>query len=145
VDFALSLLNKENDAKNGVQKSRFIDNDNGTITDTKTGLMWQKEDDSQMRTLQESDEYCKKLTLGGHRDWRLPTIDELVSVAQDWKSIFANTKDDEPYWSNTVLKNPYPQVSEDQKYAAKVLFSDGEVNQFFIVYKYYVRAVRRVM
>ena len=135
INFALELLNKNSATKSIVHQERFIDNGNGTITDTKTGLMWQKEDDGIKRTLKDSEDYCKNLTIGGHHDWRLPTIDELSPLSKDCKKVFTNPKDDEPYWSNTVLKNPYPKASEDQKYAAKVMFSDGEINQFF----YYLR------
>lgn len=131
-------------AESNWQSERFIDNDDGTVTDTQAKLMWQKEDDGQTRTLRESEEHCKSLTLGGNRDWRIPTINELRLVSEYWRKIFSNPKDDEPYWSSTVLKNPYPKASEDQKYAAKVMFSSGEVNQYFIVYHYYTRAVRNL-
>jgi len=123
----------------------FVDKGDGTLLDNQTHLMWQKKDDGQCRTLRDSEVYCKALTLGGHRDWRLPTIDELLSVSRYWRQIFANPKDDTPYWSSTVIKNPYPQASESQKYAAKVMFSSGEINQYFIAYQYYTRAVRTVI
>ena len=125
-------------------EERFMGNGDGTITDNHTNLMWQKEDDGEKRKLRESEAYCKTLTLGGHRDWRLPTINELNLVGCYWKKIFPNPKDDDPYWSSTVLKNPYSKASEDQKYAAKVMFSSGEVNQYFIIYCYYTRAVRNL-
>jgi predicted negative regulator of RcsB-dependent stress response len=143
INFALQLLNKQSATKINAHQERFVDNGNGTITDTKTGLMWQKEDDGQKRTLRDSEDYCKNLTIGGHRDWRLPTIDELSSLSKDWQKIFAGPKDDDPYWSNTVLKNPHSN-HESQKYAAKVMFFDGQMNQFFIIYEYYARAVRKL-
>lgn len=126
-------------------ESRFVDNGDGTITDNKTNLMWQKEDDGQTRTFKESEAYCKRLTLGGYRDWRLPNIDELRSVSDDWEQIFANPKNDEPYWSNTVFKNPSwePVSGEKAKYVVMVLFSNGDENNYFLFYKYNTRAVRQ--
>ena len=124
---------------------RFVDNSDGTITDTQTNLMWQKEDDGQKRTQEESKTYCNELSLGGHNGWRIPTINELKALSSYWKQVFATTKDDEPYWSNTVHTNPSPKASENQKYAAEVMFSSGETNQYFVVYHYYVRAVRKII
>lgn len=121
--------------------SRFVDNGDGTITDTQTNLLWQKQDDGLKRTLEEAKAYCNDLSLGGHNEWRLPTINELKAISSYWKQIFSDTKDDEPYWSNTVHKNPYPKATESQKYAAEVMFSAGETNQYFVIYHYYVRAV----
>lgn len=120
---------------------RFIDNGDGTITDTQTNLLWQKQDDGHKRTFEEAKAYCNDLALGGHNDWRLPTIEELMALSSYWTQIFSDTKNDEPYWSSTVHINPYSKATESQKYAAKVIFSSGEVNQFFLIYHYYVRAV----
>jgi hypothetical protein len=58
---------------------RFTDNQDGTITDTETGLMWQQE------TMEKKDWdnailSCSELNLAGHKDWRLPTIEELLSI-----------------------------------------------------------------
>jgi serine/threonine protein kinase len=59
--------------------SRFIDNDNGTVTDTKTCLMWTK-DASLIGQLKWVDaiESCKFFAISDIGGWRLPTKDELV-------------------------------------------------------------------
>ena len=57
----------------------YIDNKDGTITDTLTGLMWQKDTLSTM-SYDNAVLSCSKLDLAGHRDWRLPTIKELCSL-----------------------------------------------------------------
>ena len=59
--------------------SRFTDNGDGTITDSVTGLMWQKAENERM------DWYaalkaCKEMRLAGHSDWRLPNLKELNSI-----------------------------------------------------------------
>ena len=57
----------------------YIDNGNGTITDTVTGLMWQKTDGGEM-TFEKAITYCDTLTLGGFTDWRLPTEAEYHNI-----------------------------------------------------------------
>ena len=51
---------------------RFVDNGDGTVTDTKRQLMWQKGDNGKEVTFEQAQEYCRNLRLGGHADWRLP-------------------------------------------------------------------------
>ena len=56
---------------------RFVDNGDGTVTDTKRNLMWQKSDNGKEVTFEQALEYCRNLSLGGHSDWRLPKPEEL--------------------------------------------------------------------
>ncbi len=57
----------------------YIDNKNGTITDTITGLMWQQTDGGEM-TIENAFIYCDTLTLGGYTNWRLPNAHEGFSI-----------------------------------------------------------------
>lgn len=50
------------------------------VSDTKSGLMWQRKHADKSVTHKEAGEYCDVLTLGGHDDWRLPTISELRTL-----------------------------------------------------------------
>jgi len=61
------------------QMNRFVDLKNGIIRDTKTGLEWQAEP-LRFAPWQEQMEAAARLNLGGHTDWRLPTIEELVML-----------------------------------------------------------------
>ncbi len=72
-------------------ENRFIDNQDGTVTDTCTGLMWQKDtadingDGTYTReqdrvTWQQALQYCESLEFAGHSDWRLPNVRELQSI-----------------------------------------------------------------
>ena len=62
--------------------------DNGTtVTDQRTGLEWQKQDDGITRTWQAALDYCNGLSLAGHTDWRLPNIKELESITDDSRYI----------------------------------------------------------
>ena len=58
----------------------YTDNGNGTVTDTSTGLTWQQGGTGHNGTWEQGLAYCEGLDLGGHTDWRLPTINELRSL-----------------------------------------------------------------
>ena len=59
----------------------YINNGDGTVTDTITGLMWQRNPGAKMSFLN-ALAGAKTLTLGGYTDWRLPTIKELYSLIE---------------------------------------------------------------
>jgi formylglycine-generating enzyme required for sulfatase activity len=58
----------------------YMDNDNGTVTDTYTSLMWQQDGPTTKKNWEQALAYCEGLTLGGYTDWRLPTPKELHSL-----------------------------------------------------------------
>jgi hypothetical protein len=60
--------------------SRFIDNGNGTTTDTKTGLMWAAKDNGSNINWANAKSYCENYRGGGYTDWRMPTQDELAGL-----------------------------------------------------------------
>ncbi len=67
------------DATYSGNQASYTDNGDGTITDDVTGLMWQQD----MGTKIIFDDALIKadtMTLGGHTDWRMPTIKELYSL-----------------------------------------------------------------
>lgn len=68
-------------AVHGTQPSQnLINNDDGTVTDTSTGLMWQQ-DYAWVWGAWEADlSYCENLSLAGYSDWRLPNSNELQSL-----------------------------------------------------------------
>jgi len=57
----------------------LTENGDGTLTDTVTGLMWQKKYQGPMTWLQALD-YCRKLDTGGRQDWRVPHAHELQTL-----------------------------------------------------------------
>ena len=59
---------------------RYKDNSDGTITDINTGLMWSKAVDETKVSLSEAKNIAKEMTLGGYKDWRVPSIKELYSL-----------------------------------------------------------------
>ena len=57
----------------------FLDPGDGTVTDTVTGLMWQKVDSGES-TWENAMSGATKLNLAGYTDWRLPTAQEALSI-----------------------------------------------------------------
>jgi len=58
----------------------FIDNDDDTVTDQATGLMWMREDSGEGLTWEEALAYAENLEFAGYDDWRLPNAKELQSI-----------------------------------------------------------------
>ena len=69
---------------------RYIDHEDGTITDTKIGLMWTNKDSyadlGKCLDWNKSRGYVSSLTRGGYNDWRMPTVEELKSIYQKSRS-----------------------------------------------------------
>ncbi|WP_417807129.1 DUF1566 domain-containing protein [Thioclava sp.] len=91
----------------------FVDNADGTVTDTATGRMWQQADDGTRREWDDALAYCEALDLGGHQDWYLPNSKELQSIVDYAKTtfpaidttVFGITQDSETldYWTSTTF------------------------------------------
>ncbi len=60
--------------------NEFVDNGDGTITDSATGLMWAQSDDGVELDWQDALAYAEDSELGGFTDWRLPNVKELQSI-----------------------------------------------------------------
>lgn len=61
--------------------SSLVDRGNGIVEEVGTaGKMWQLERSGSFRSLEEAQAYVKTLTLGGYKDWRLPTLQELYDL-----------------------------------------------------------------
>ena len=58
----------------------LTDKNNGTVTDSSTGLMWEKTASTSTANWEGALDYCTKQTTGGHKDWRLPNQRELLSI-----------------------------------------------------------------
>ena len=78
---------------------QFRNNGDGTVSDISTGLMWQK-NSVQGISWQDALAYCSGLKLGGHSDWRLPDVNELISLVDYSQS---SPSIDEQYFTNTAL------------------------------------------
>lgn len=83
--------------------NNFTDNNNSTVTDEATGLMWQKTDDGISRDWENAISYAENLDLGGESDWRLPNAKELQSLVDYSRS---------PQTTNSPAINPIFDTSE---------------------------------
>jgi uncharacterized protein DUF1566 len=63
-----------------IKPPSLTDNGDGTVADSLTGLVWQKQDDAASRKWIEANAYCSGLSLGGKTGWRLPSRMELISI-----------------------------------------------------------------
>jgi hypothetical protein len=125
---------------------RFIDNGDGTISDTRVmpngkRLMWQKQGSQERLTYAKAEEFVAELNREEWNDWRLPTREELLTLVDDTKynpainPIFKC----EPagYWTST----PYAYYPTD--YAWVVGFSGGVTYGYDRYNINYVRPVRQ--
>ena len=71
----------------------FVNNNDGTVTDKATGLMWQKSGSLERLDNSGANDFIQQLNsknFGGYYDWRMPTIEELASL-------LARTKNESVY------------------------------------------------
>ena len=156
LSLSLSLSAEQNtNIADDWPNSRYRIQGDGTVIDTKTGLMWMQ--CSLDQTYEASDNSCSGSIVGytwqaalaeasgysfaGHDDWRLPNLNELRSlVAYDRYSpsinsdIFPNTTSSS-YWSSSP-------TSDSSSYAWGLSFSDGDNGDIWRTNSYYVRLVR---
>lgn len=103
------IANDDGDYQMEVSRS-YTDNGD-TVQDNATGLIWQQEDDNTTRTWADAQTYCSGITLDAYSNFRLPTIEELVSITDKSRTnpaidpIFTNTNsgDRDFYWSITTF------------------------------------------
>lgn len=136
--------------------SRFIDNDNGTVTDTYTGLMWKKcsEGQNPLTCIGTATSVTWQIallraqavnngTIGsnlGYTDWRVPNIKELDSLVEQQcyapsinLAVFPNTP------SSTVWSSSYSSYDV----AANALYFDrGTESRYYTTDNMNVRLVR---
>ncbi|MBU4372657.1 MAG: DUF1566 domain-containing protein [Proteobacteria bacterium] len=68
---------------------RFTAYDDGTVLDTRSGLMWAAKDNGSHINWANAKSYCENYRGGGYTDWRMPTQDELAGLydtAKTYKS-----------------------------------------------------------
>jgi len=142
------------------QSTTFVDNGDQTISDQKTGLMWQKCSQGQSGSdcsggsatapaWTDALSYCETQigtsgTFAGYSDWRVPNRNELQSIVDDTKGIapmidttkFPGTLSF-GYWAST-------SYALDPTLAWYVHFNTGYVSRYFKTTSgsYWVRCVR---
>lgn len=87
-------------------KNEFVDNDNNTITDLSTGLMWDKDDSGIGMEWSEALEWAQAMNEQKHRgydDWRVPNAKELQSIVDYSRS---------PQATNSAAIDPIFNISK---------------------------------
>ena len=101
----------------------MTDNGDGTVTDSDTGLMWQKGETTATLTWEGALQYAEGLSLAGRSDWRLPNIKQLQSINDETMTgpsldtAYFPGAGSVPYWSSTTIVNSAGQAwTQDFQY-----------------------------
>lgn len=118
------------DAQYSGNQPAYKDNNDGTVTDLNTGLMWTK-DPGGKRTYRQVVADASKCKVGGYSDWRLPTIKELYSLilfsGTDPDPMSANSSRQRPFIDTKYFKFQYGKAEDgdriiDSQYATCTLY-----------------------
>jgi uncharacterized protein len=119
-----------------------FDEQGEVVIDPVTGLTWQKSGSPNAMTYQEAQAYIAKLNqdrFAGYSDWRLPTVDELLSL-------LTQNKQAQGLYINPIFDAAQTWCwSADQNVAESawgVGFSSGRLYRSLLYDKNYVRGVR---
>jgi len=145
--------------RGGKSENALVDNGDGSVTDSTTGLMWeQKTDDDSIHDRDNTYTWRQALawidnlnssTYLGYSDWRLPNVRELGSIVDTSRenpaidiTYFPNTVSSyySAYWSSTT--STYANYPYTLNPAYTAAFTDGSVEHKLKSSSYYVRAVR---
>ncbi len=121
-------------------KNVFHNNNDGTVSDSATSLMWQQADDGVARDWEGAISYCEALSLAGYDDWHLPNAKELQSIVDYSRSPDAtNSAAIDPLFSTTSISDaegnpghyPYfwstsPHKDGNSPYSTAVYVAFGE-------------------
>ncbi len=69
------------------QTGRFKNNGDGTVTDTKTGLVWIQSPGESTMSYDAAQKYAENLDFAGSSNWRLPTFTELEEMMKCSKAM----------------------------------------------------------
>jgi hypothetical protein len=117
----------------------FTVNGDSTVTDTKTGLVWQQSTSGSKKTWEVALGICEGLTLASQSDWRLPNIKELGSIADTSER---NPAIDETAFPNTISESYWSSSPIGSTNVHHLDFSLGRVLNENKSYGYWVRCVR---
>jgi len=135
-----------------IKRNSYIENKDNTVSDPITGLMWQKDCSNKGLNFKNARNYVNSLNSTnnkGYNNWRLPTIDELMSLLEEEKQtnqLFINPAFDfryTKYWSSDTLAAKTP-FGERINSAWGVDFTFGYVFWAYLKTENYVRAVRSI-
>lgn len=89
-----------------VEGERYVDNGDGTVTDKRSGLMWQQ-NPGDKKTYDEAVNEVEDVTIAVYDDWRFPTITELYSLMDFEKGVDPSLEDTDTSKLNPFLDTDY--------------------------------------
>jgi len=108
-------------------KNKFVDNNDRTISDLATGLMWQKEDSKNGMDWENALAYCEGLNLGKYDDWRLPNAKELQSIVDYSRSLQATKSAAiDPLFTTSEIDDPRGGVNYPFYWSATTFSQNGQ-------------------
>ena len=97
------------------------DDAKNVVTDSIYNLMWQDGEDIFEGAYDEAVKYCENLNFAGYSDWRLPSIDELISITDKTKF-------------SPAINSAFKYVKYDF-YRSSTKFADGSSRAWFVHFK----------
>jgi hypothetical protein len=108
---------------------RFTAYDDGTVRDTRSGLMWAANDNGSEIKWASAKSYCENYRAGDYTDWRMPTQDELAELYDKAKSYRSACGDDVRLTGLIRLTCYWVWASETRdSWAADYTFNEGRRN-----------------
>ena len=133
----------------------YQDHGNGTVTDTRTGLMWKQCSEGQNWhlgtcsgtsspfTWSQALARAEAATFAGYADWRVPNVKELSSLVEDCRAEPAINDALFPSAPSSHFWSASPDaVAYRSDLAWSVFFNDGYAYSLHRSYSYHVRLVR---
>ena len=118
-------------------------NGDGVVTDHATGLMWHQNGSNKYVKWNKAKEWVRSLNsrgYAGHQDWRLPTVDEAVSLLE------SNKRTD--LYIDPIFSNKQKWIWTGDRFGSEaawhVYFDHGAVHWYGLNYDGFVRPVRSV-
>jgi len=127
----------------GIAHKYELQHDGKVVADHATDLMWQQSGSPHYMNYADTEKYTRDLNnqrFSGYSDWRLPTLEETMSLMEREK------KNGDLYIDSLFDKTQLWIWTADMYSVAGrawyVLFHHGNCNHYVIGYNFYVRAVR---
>ena len=111
--------------------NKFIDNEDETVTDSATGLMWAQDDSGEGMIWNDALVYAEDSELAGYTDWRLPNIKELQSIVDYSYSPSASDDDEVGPAIDTDFFNITAMAPSDTDYETDYGYVWSSTNAYF--------------
>ena len=118
------------DAQYSRLPASYTDNGDGTVLDNNTTLVWQQTPPDDRLQYLDAIAFCGALDLGGRTNWRVPSIKELYSLADNRGELLSPEEGEPtPYIDTSIFDFEYPQgqMAFAGQYWSSTLYVKGPV------------------